>query len=112
MRFNWLKSLVFLGVSIIATFLALILAFISAGAGHGDYFFVKLLFPYTMLSTIAFNEITLPFIIFGLFQFPIYSLTLSLAENKKNIKFIGLLILGIHLSAVIICFISIGSNFS
>ena len=31
--------------------LALIAAVWSGGVGHGDYFFTKILYPYTMLST-------------------------------------------------------------
>ena len=61
-------------VSIIVTPIFLLLAIGSAGAGHGDYFLAKILFPFTMLSTIFINSIILPFIILAIIQFPFYSL--------------------------------------
>lgn len=44
----------------------------SAGAGHGHYVAAKVLFPVTMLSTLAVGSITTPLLLLGAVQFPVY----------------------------------------
>ena len=110
-NFNWLKSVTFVAISIPLIFLALLLAFISAGAGHGDYLFAKLFFPYSILSAITFSEITLFSLVIAFLQFPIYAFILSLAGSQKRMFQIVLLVLGLHFSAFVLCFIAPGSGF-
>jgi ABC-type glycerol-3-phosphate transport system permease component len=63
---------------ILATPIATLLAFMSAGAGHGGYEFARLFFPYSMLLTlIADDTITIPLIVLALAQFSIYGLLLG-----------------------------------
>ena len=99
-------------LSIIATPIALLLGLLSAGAGHGDYFLTKLLFPWTMLSVVMFSEIPVIFAALGLVQFPIYGAILGWA-NRSNV--LGKVAAGLviaHVGAVILCFVLINENFS
>src|SRR5690242_17468490 len=84
-------------ISLIVTPVALVLGMMSAGLGHGDYFLAKWLFPYTMLSTVLFGSITIPFLLLGIAQFPIYGFLVS--REKKPFETMMLLGL-IHLVPV------------
>jgi hypothetical protein len=97
------------GIALIATPLALLVGLFSAGAGHGDYFWVKIFFPYTMLSTIPFHSITSPFLVLAVAQFPLYGLTLTLVRAKR---YIGFILAAVHCVSAILCLILIGENFS
>jgi hypothetical protein len=52
--------------------LAIFLAIVSGGAGHGHYISAKLWFPFTMASTYLFESIAAPFIALAIAQYPIY----------------------------------------
>jgi hypothetical protein len=95
-----------------ATPFCLVFGMVSAGAGHGDYFFAKVLFPFTMLSATVFNSITFPFILLAIAQFPIYGIILGFAnlKNKLIVSAIGLLV--IHLLTFAVCFLLTGESFS
>ncbi len=64
--------LVGLAIGFVVMPIAAVLGVVSGGAGHGDYFLAKMLFPFTMLSTFVLGSITLPFVLLALAQFPIY----------------------------------------
>lgn len=98
-------------ISLAATPICLFLGIASAGAGHGDYFFAKVLFPFTMLSAVVFNSITFPFILPAIVQFPIYGIVFGLAnsKNKLVVSIAGVLI--VHLLAIFACFLFLGENF-
>ena len=53
-------------------FAALVVALAAAGSGHGSDVPAKLLFPYTMLSTLVSGVITIPSMVLTLVQFPLY----------------------------------------
>ena len=90
----------------------LLVGFFSAGAGHGSYFFAKVLFPFTMMSTVFYDEITLTFLVLGVFQFPIYGVFLG-AMNRLCLKRSAIVALSIlHVCATAACFLLIGENFS
>jgi hypothetical protein len=97
-------------ISIVITPFCLLLALGSAGAGHGDYFLIKIFFPYTMISTIYLNSITLPFIILGIIQFPLYGIIIAIAIKKW--KLFTSLILAFHILSVFFCLNFVGSAFS
>jgi hypothetical protein len=99
-------------VGLLATPFTLLLALSSAGAGHGDYFWAKVFYPYTMLSAIALKSITIPFMVVAVLQLPTYGVFLGTgwARGKLKIYSIGLLFL--HTSAVITCFAIWSENFS
>lgn len=97
---------------LVLTPFCLLVGFFSAGAGHGSYFFAKVLFPFTMISTVFYDEITLTFLVLGLIQFPMYGVFLG-AMNRFGLKRSAIVALSIlHLSATAACFLLIGENFS
>ena len=95
--------------SIVATPFALLAGLFSAGAGHGNYFVAKIVFPYTILSTIFFHSITIPFLLLAIAQFPLYGIVLSFFSGKRFPIFILALI---HLSMVMLCLLLVGEDFS
>jgi hypothetical protein len=110
-EFNLLKSIVFVIVSIIPTFFGFLLAIMSSGAGHGDYLWAKVVFPVSMLSSIATSEITPFAIIIAALQFPVYAFVLSIAKSGKKTLYVGLAILGLHISAAVLCLMAQSSAF-
>ncbi len=86
-------------ISLIVTPFALLLSIGSAGGGHEDYFWAKIFFPYTMLSTFLFESITIPFIIIAIIQFPFYGLILAFATKKKNLGLLIILLGLVHFLA-------------
>jgi hypothetical protein len=103
------KSLEPFVVSLFWTPVALAMGIMSAGAGHGSYTIAKILFPYTMLSTVRNESITLGWMLFAVVQYPIYGLIVSAARNRKA----GLLALTIfHSLCVILAFIDVSQVFS
>ena len=99
-------------VSLIATPLFLLAAVASAGAGHGSYLLAKILFPFTMLSTLAFGSIIAPAIALAVLQFPFYGFILGKANAKGSFRKRAAMLLVIHMLAVTACFSLIGDNFS
>ena len=99
-------------VGLIATPLTLLLALSSAGAGHGDYFWAKIFYPYTMLSAIALKSITIPFMVVAVFELPAYGAVLGTSWSRGNLKLYSIGLLFLHTSAVITCFAIRSENFS
>lgn len=99
-------------VSLVATPLVLLAAVASAGAGHGNYLLAKILFPFTMLSTLVFGSLIAPAIVLAVFQFPFYGFILGRANVKGSLRLRAAVLLLIHVLAVAACFILIGDNFS
>ncbi len=99
-------------VSVIITPFALFSGFESAGAGHGNYFMAKLLFPFTMLSTLMFESITVPFVFLAILQFPIYGTVLGWMNRRSDMKNALLSLLILHLGAAVLCLFFVGDNFS
>ena len=89
-------------VALVVTPPALLLGIGSAGAGHGDYFWAKILFPYTMLSTVLFESITVPFLVLAIVQFPLYGLSLGYAKGKRRLAGRAAVLLSAHLLAVVL----------
>ena len=99
-------------VLLILTPFALLAGFASAGAGHGNYLLAKIVFPYTMLSTLVFDVITAPFLVLAFVQFPIYGAVLGLSNQRGVLRYALLSLSIVHLGAVVMCLFSIGENFS
>jgi hypothetical protein len=99
-------------VSVVATPLLLLAAIASAGAGHGSYLLAKILFPFTMLSTLVFGSIIAPAIGFAVLQFPFYGFILGRANVKGSLRTRAAVLLLIHVLAVTACFMLVGDNFS
>jgi hypothetical protein len=98
--------------SLVATPLFLLAAIASAGAGHGSYLLAKILFPFTMLSTLVFGSIVVPAIALAVLQFPFYGFILGRANVKGGLQTRAAVLLFAHILAVAACFILIGGNFS
>lgn len=107
------KFVKYLLASIIISPVAIVVGVISSGFGHGNYFFTKILFPYTMLSTRLTNEyITAPFVILALVQFLGYGVIIGLASLKRIEIYVFVIILVIHITAAYLCFYWPMPNFS
>ena len=98
--------------SIVLGVLALVVAFLFAGAGHGTYLPAKVLFTYTMLSTVHLESISGLFLIIALVQYPVYGLILGWAAKTHNFRFAFGMIATLHVSGAVLCFLLIGENFS
>jgi hypothetical protein len=83
--------------SLVATPLFLLAAVASAGAAHGSYLLAKILFPFTMLSTLVFGSIVAPAIALAVLQFPFYGFILGRAKVKGGFRTrAAVLLLGTH----------------
>lgn len=92
--------------------MCLLLAIGSAGAGHGDYLYAKLLYPYMMLaSLLPFDSFAIPFILFAIPQFPLYGALCGLADAKGRLLMVGLAIIIMHASAIALCFLFLSEIF-
>jgi hypothetical protein len=82
--------------------IAVIVAVITAGAGHGTYVPAEILFPYTMLSTAFLGRVTAAFAIVALVQFPLYgALVGSVRSSRLRLRAVAILV-AIHV-AVALC---------
>jgi hypothetical protein len=90
--------------TLMLTPVAMFIAIESGGGGHGNYFYAKLLFPYTMLLPGG--------LAIGIVQFPFYGLSAGFAFKYPRIwlKIVGVLVVS-HLIAVVICFSGVLRNF-
>jgi hypothetical protein len=97
---------------LIATPVFLLAALASAGAGHGNYLLAKVLFPFTMLSTLLFGSISYLFIGLAIAQYPLYGLLVGTAhERQKGVPYTVALFV-VHAAAVIVCLLLVRENFS
>lgn len=99
-----LRIWVALASGIAFTPVAVVLAVMSAGAGHGDYFAAKLLFPFTMLSTHWLGSITDPMIAVALIQFPSYGIVIAIGAWKRKDIVAALALVVLHGIGVLLCF--------
>ncbi|MCX5684428.1 MAG: hypothetical protein NT049_12180 [Planctomycetota bacterium] len=114
---HWARRRVWLGLGagILLTLPALFVAFISAGGGHGDYFWVKVLFPCFILlrlilpggpmdqslSTFDWLAAFLPPCV----QFSIYGVLIgAFASSFKKAVVVAVVIGIVHALAVALCF--------
>lgn len=75
-RYNWTIRFSLL------TPVFLLLALLSMGGGHGWYEPALILFPFGMVGTFWQDTIAVPFIIIGLFQYPLYGFFIDKASNR------------------------------
>ncbi len=99
---------------VVLTLPALLLAFISAGGGHGTYLWAKVFFPYTMIiPSLTGGPISLPLFVLVFVQFPVYGILAGASASgfKPLSKMMGI-IGGFHVVAVLIGIIFDSGNFS
>ena len=91
--------------------LALFLAIVSGGAGHGDYVAARLLFPFSMLLTLVEGSIGTLATITGLLQFPAYGTLLGWSIWRESYGAI-IAVASLQVAAAVICFTGILPGFS
>jgi hypothetical protein len=100
-------------VGALITPVAVWLAVMSGGAGHGDYVSAKLLFPYSMLLTrSAGDSITSPLIGLALAQFPAYGLVGTVLASRPHRALAIVALSALHAAGVALCFSGLLPNFS
>ena len=93
-----------------ATPFCLVFGMASAGAGHGDYIPATILFPFTLLSFLFFDSITIP-LLPAIAQFPLYGIIFGLANLKNRLDISIAAVLAAHLLAIFACFLFLGERF-
>ena len=103
----WLPFAVYCALTPVFLFLGVV----SAGAGHGNYFFAKLFFPFTMFSTAFYQSITGPFIILAVVQYPAYGLLSGLSSRQGRLRLMSVILLAIHALVAVLCLVVPNQNF-
>jgi K+-transporting ATPase A subunit len=110
------KNAIIVGAALggLVTVPAIIMAIASAGGGHGNYNYAKMLFPYTMLlRPMTGNSITWPLILLALAQFHLYGAMIGACGKRwLLIVFVSIVLLAAHLIAVWFCLSGVIPNFS
>lgn len=95
----------------VASLPALVAAFMSAGAGHGDYIAARLLFPFSiLLSWVEDGGVGPIGMMTGLLQFPLYGVLVARALRTGPDR-AAVIAAAAHLAAVIACFGGLLPNF-
>lgn len=74
------------------------------GGGHGSYVPAILIFPFALLSFPLFDELTIPFAILGILQYPIYGFLIDriIMANQRQWPILLICIVHIMLAIVIL----------
>ncbi len=107
---RWVAVVLGVGSGAVLTLPALFLAFVSAGGGHGDYFFARLLFPYAMLDTrMTQDTIGLASLAMAVAQLPIERGVAGVAWGGRGPWVVGAAITGVAVGAHVVAFWMCGS---
>lgn len=90
-KYKWTRRLSLLTIPL------LVVVVLSMGAGHGSYLPAMFLFPFGLVSIVLFREITIPFVIIAILQYPVYGFVIDKVKNSEKYKWIAFLILFVHL---------------
>jgi hypothetical protein len=100
-------------IGVFITFFAVMLAFVSAGFGHGHYRAARMLFPYTMLiAGLTDGAISPPLVVLALGQFPFYCASIGVWGRKLPSAITTLILCLIHALAATLCFSGLIPRFS
>jgi hypothetical protein len=102
-----LQSKRWLVVGVLLTPPCLGLALWSAGGGHGDYFWAKVLYPVPMLLAASTSEITTFSILLACIQLPFYGWILDTFRDRNRLGTAILVITVVHLVAVAASFLGL-----
>lgn len=78
---DWATPLI---VGFVLAPVCLLISVYSMGGGHGNYFWCKVFFPYTMLTTVFLGKITLPLIVVAIVQFPLYGAIVAVGARRSR----------------------------
>ena len=79
---NWLKNHTFLTLGIMATPLALIAGFVSAGFGHGDYVVARVVLPFACVFVGMYFGAGIIVTLWAFAQWPLYGFLIDRTTNK------------------------------
>jgi hypothetical protein len=88
----WIPVAIFFSLTPFMWFLGLM----SSGAGHGDYFLAKILFPYTLLAWQLFTSSREFFFVIAIIQYPAYGLLMGVANLYRKSLLFGLALAIVH----------------
>lgn len=97
------RGIIGLLLGLLATPIALFLAMLSGGAGHGNYVAAKALYPLPMLLAQWMDVIATPSLVLALLQFPLYGFISGRFGPAGAI--VSLIV---HFIAIVLCFASDG----
>ena len=97
--------------AIVIQIVAMTISIVCGAGGHGTYIPFRILFPYTMLSTVFYEDIWGPFIILMFVQYIVYGMIMCYSFNSKFVKQIYSAIAFCHVFAMSISFIFINKHF-
>ncbi len=100
---KYIAAIVGMAFGALVTLPSLLIAALSAGAGHGDYGAARALFPFSMAITLVEGSIGPISLTVALAQFPIYGGVLGWSIVQKNFRAIFAFLL-IHFIAMMFCF--------
>jgi hypothetical protein len=94
-------------------------AMASAGAGHGDYLWAKIFFPFTMISSLLYQTNNAPqavnvllWIVLPIIQYPVYGVILALASQKAKTSIAAIGLCALHVIVAALNFVIQNPNFS
>lgn len=88
----------------------LFIAVFFMGGGHGTYIPAMGLFPFGLLSTVLFDRITMPFVVLGIFQYPIYGFIIDKARKTDNNKVVLPILILLHIILAVVIIRLTGEN--
>lgn len=97
--------------SLLIQIAAIIITNLFAAGGHGTYIPFRVFFPYTMLSTVFYEDIRSPFIIIMFFQYILYGIVLYFTFNTKYLKNAFSFLAFCHIFSMLIGFIYMNEYF-
>jgi hypothetical protein len=89
-HYKWTFTLTLLTIPL------LFIAVLFMGGGHGSYKPAIILFPFGLIGILLSDTITLPFIILGVIQYPVYGFIIDKVKATNKIRFVLPLLLFIH----------------
>jgi len=93
---GWVIVALSVAIGVLCTAMAVYTSFF----GMGTYWPTKVLFPWTMVSTAFTGLIATPWLVFMLFQFPLYGLILAWANRRGRLRAAAVAVSALHVAGV------------
>ncbi len=96
--------------TLVATVLALWISWVSAGEGHGNFVWARILLPYSCacMAVPGLHFLVIPF---ALLQYPVYGFLIQLAKKSGQLMGIGSITLALHIVVVTLTFTLLREGF-